>query len=116
MITFRQAFRSLKELEEVSDAYAREHGDVGTLDELILFKVQTERRYVQCCFVGHDKRYTYEVRPTTLAEDSVQIGEYLQVYSPWTMRHELVRVEAFGRGSWAGPYKIATRIVIEQRV
>lgn len=108
MITFRQAFVSLRELEEVSEAFYKENGHVGTMDELILFKVQRDQKYVQCCFVGHDKRYTYELKPGP----PIEVGDYVQVFSPWTNRNELVRVERTGRGSYTGPTKIAHRVTI----
>lgn len=57
---------------------------------------------VQVVFPGNPKRYAYQVEPGV----PVSVGDYAIVWSPWTRRREMVRVEAIGRGGWTGPLKL----------
>lgn len=65
-------------------------------------------QFVRVQFHGNSHRYCYKLRPD--AYGTVDIGDYLCVYSPMTDQQELVRVVELGRGSWDGGTKIAERI------
>jgi hypothetical protein len=51
----------------------------------------SQGQVAQVQFVGHAKRYCYDV------DGDFEIGDYVRVFSPWTSRNELVRVVGRGR-------------------
>lgn len=104
---------SMQQARTGRDQYYDTYGRMPSPDELVAFIAIREReereRFVQVQFHGHSRSYTYEIIPGP----PVQVGQYLQVYSPMTDQSELVRVIALGRGSWLHGTKIAHRIAWE---
>lgn len=56
-------------------------------------KKNEQRHFIQVLFPGSSRRWTYYVA------SSVRVGTYVQVFSPRTNQHELVKVAGLGKGS-----------------
>lgn len=98
------------ELELWADRFTGEFHfipNIAQLDKYIEGKRKDELSHVRVVFPGNPTRYCYRVPEGHVAT----IGEYMRVWSPRTARHELVRVEALGRGSW--PHGTKTAIPVE---
>lgn len=65
-----------------------------------------DSRFVGVQFHGNTRIYTYQLAPYHEAS----VGDYVDVYSPRTGQHELVRVVRMGRGTWVGRTKICRQV------
>lgn len=101
---------TLADARRTRDAFHAEHGRMPTTHELIAFFAIRERedkeRFVGVQFTGNVTVYTYEIA----RGEPVRVGDYLEVWSPYTGRDELVRVCRLGRGSWPHATKVAHRV------